>query len=58
MTKQTTKNYRCKKCGYYQDFEATVEKMKKHFPEMDLETGQCPSCREGVLEEEKQIRRE
>jgi len=47
--------YRCPKCGYAQDFEPTAENNKKCFPEFpDLKSGECPSCRKGRLELEKE----
>ena len=38
-----TKEWRCKDCGYVQDFEPTPESMMKHFKTQD--TG-CPSCKD------------
>lgn len=39
--------YKCKYCGYAQDFSPmNKKKMKKVFPEIkDLIVGQCPSCK-------------
>ena len=54
MPQKIIKNWRCSKCGYVQDFEPTIENNEKYFSEYpDLKPGQCPSCKEGKLEEEK-----
>ncbi len=44
MISFTIKTWRCKECGYAQDFEPTAENLAIHFKGLGLEDDQCPAC--------------